>query len=43
MGADSTVDLRTDALPEDIEALLGEGVSFSIDASADLESAFERP
>ncbi|MGZ8743318.1 MAG: DUF3352 domain-containing protein [Nocardioides sp.] len=30
-------------LPEDIEALLGDGVSLSIDASADFESAFESP
>jgi hypothetical protein len=31
------------ALPEDIVALLGDGVSLSIDASADFESAFESP
>ena len=30
-------------LPEDIEALLGDGVSLSIDASADFESAFASP
>ncbi|MGZ8736741.1 MAG: DUF3352 domain-containing protein [Nocardioides sp.] len=30
-------------LPEDIEALLGDGVSLSISASADFESAFESP